>query len=65
MSEQKREKAIVIIVWCDGQIEIRVLKVTITWRRLFWGVLVAVSVFGGVGLPDAIEWGKSVLELLG
>ena len=60
--EPKRRKRIVITIWEGGITEIRVLKIVISPRQLFFGVLITVAALSWGNLPQAIEWAVALLK---
>jgi hypothetical protein len=62
---QKKQKRVIITVWEGGVIEIRMPKIVLSRRQLFWGALLIATALTGINnLPEVIQWGNSLLALL-
>jgi hypothetical protein len=64
MAEERKQKTLIITVFKDGPIEIRVPKIIINHHKLLWIVLMISLLLGGTNLPKVVQWVKVVLELL-
>ena len=67
LEAKKQRRAVITIRIREGGItEIWVSKVTLNPRQLFWIVFISAAALKGFDkLPEAIEWGKNLLALLG
>ena len=60
--ETKKQRRVVITIWEGGITEVRVFKITLRPRQLFFGVLITVAALSWGNLPQAIEWAVALLK---
>lgn len=62
---EKKQKRVIITVWEGGTVEVRVPKIVLSRRQLFWVVIILATALTGINnLPQVIQWGNNLLALL-
>jgi hypothetical protein len=62
---EKKQKRVIITIWEGGFVEIRVPKIVLSRRQLFWAALIIATALTGINnLPQVIQWGNNMLALL-